>query len=70
MITYKTMCMEGALRRTAIVIIFLISHFSFLISSCTEPQEHTARAVNPEDSASIMVSYGVNTLIRDRKSVV
>ena len=57
--------MEGALRRTAIVIIFLISHFSFLISSCTEPQEHTARAVNPEDSASIMVSYGVNTLISD-----
>ena len=37
---------------------------SFSIA-CTEPHEHTARAINPEDSASIMVSYGVNTLISD-----
>lgn len=57
--------MEESLRRTAIVTMFLIFHFSFIISSCTEPQEHTARAVNPEDSASVMVSYGVNTLISD-----
>ena len=33
--------------------------------ACTEPHEHTARAINPEDSASVMVSYGVNTLISD-----
>lgn len=39
-------------------------HFSLCIS-CTEAQEHTAPAVNPEDSASIMTSYGVNTLISD-----
>ena len=38
---------------------------SFSIASCNEPHEHTARAVNPEDSASMMVSYGVNTLISD-----
>lgn len=57
--------MEESLRRTAIVTMFLIFHFSFFISSCTEQQEHTARAVNPEDSASVMVSYGVNTLISD-----
>lgn len=65
MITFKMMCVDKPLRGIAIVTIFLISHFSFYVSSCTEPQEHTARAINPEDSASIMVSYGVNTLISD-----
>ena len=43
---------------------FVVFHLSFSVA-CTEPHEHTARAVNPEDSASIMVSYGVNTLISD-----
>ena len=43
---------------------FIVFHLSFSVA-CTEPQEHTARAINPEDSASIMVSYGVNTLISD-----
>lgn len=33
--------------------------------SCNEAHEHTASAVNPEDSVSMMVSYGVNTLISD-----
>ena len=33
--------------------------------SCSEAQEHIAGAVNPEDSASMMISYGVNTLISD-----
>ena len=32
---------------------------------CVQPQEHTADAVNPEDSLSMMTSYGVNTLISD-----
>lgn len=43
---------------------FVVFHLSFSVA-CTEPQEHTAKAINPEDSASIMVSYGVNTLISD-----
>lgn len=43
---------------------FVVFHLSFSVA-CTEPQEHTAQAINPEDSASIMVSYGVNTLISD-----
>ena len=43
---------------------FVVFHLSLSVA-CTEPQEHTARAINPEDSASIMVSYGVNTLISD-----
>lgn len=32
---------------------------------CQEAQEHMAGAVNPEDSASMMTTYGVNTLISD-----
>ena len=36
----------------------------FLLS-CTEEKEHTAAAINPRDSVSMMTSYGVNTLISD-----
>ena len=42
-------------------------HLSLIttFSSCSEAQEHIAAAVNPEDSASVMTTYGVNTLITD-----
>jgi len=43
----------------------LIAHCSLLICSCSETHEHTAPAINDRDSASMMVSYGVNTLISD-----
>ena len=43
---------------------FFILHSSFFIS-CTEAQEHIAKAVNPEDSVAMMQSFGVNTLISD-----
>lgn len=33
--------------------------------ACGEQHEHTAPAVNPEDSVAMMTSYGVNTLISD-----
>ena len=36
-----------------------------LFWACGEAKEHTAPAVNPEDSVSMMTSYGVNTLISD-----
>jgi len=36
-----------------------------LITACSEAQEHTADAINPEDSVSMMTTYGVNTLISD-----
>ena len=36
-----------------------------LMASCEEQKEHTAPAVRDRDSASMMVSYGVNTLISD-----
>ena len=35
------------------------------LSACQERREHTAPAVNPRDSVSMMVSYGVNTLVSD-----
>ncbi len=46
---------------------FLISLFSFLLlfAACSEQHEHTAPAVNERDSASMMTSYGINTLISD-----
>ena len=43
---------------------FFIVHSLFFIS-CSEAQEHIAPAVNPEDSVSVMTTYGVNTLISD-----
>ena len=36
-----------------------------LFMSCEEEIEHIAPAINPRDSVSMMVSYGVNTLISD-----
>ena len=50
---------------TGAVGILLFYIFTFLLFSCSEAQEHMAEAVNPEDSASMMTSYGVNTLISD-----
>jgi len=33
--------------------------------ACNEAHEHTAAAISPDDSVSMMTSYGVNTLISD-----
>jgi LPS export ABC transporter protein LptC len=35
------------------------------MTACEQAQEHTAPAVHDRDSASMMISYGVNTLISD-----
>ena len=45
----------------------LIFCFSILFgfAACSEAVSHTAPAVNDRDSASMMVTYGVNTLISD-----
>lgn len=51
-----------------LVAAWLLPLMAFLLSlyvSCTEAQEHTADAINPEDSVSMMTSYGVNTLVSD-----
>ena len=64
----KTMSALLRVKRTCRLM--MISYFPILIfhlflTSCAEAQEHTAAAVNPQDSASMMTSYGVNTLISD-----
>ena len=41
-----------------------ICHIALVIS-CSEAQEHTAPAVYPQDSASVMVSHGINMQISD-----
>ena len=51
--------MEGRL------IPILIFTMLVCLSSCSEQREHTAAAVRDRDSASMMVSYGINTLISD-----
>ncbi|MBR4897919.1 MAG: LPS export ABC transporter periplasmic protein LptC [Prevotella sp.] len=51
-------------RNALVALSFVIYHLSFSIG-CSEAKEHLAPAVNPEDSVSMMVSYGVNTLISD-----
>ena len=62
-------------QRTMILLISQIIHgmriciicviCGLLYISCNDVQEHTAPAIHDRDSASMMVSYGVNTLISD-----
>lgn len=42
----------------------LLTLFAMMIS-CTEQKSHTAPAIRDRDSVSMMVTYGVNTLISD-----
>ncbi len=48
-----------------VVLLLQVSWCILFICSCTEHKSHTAPAVRDRDSASMMVSYGVNTLISD-----
>ena len=48
-----------------LVPLLFLSLYVSLSVSCSEAQEHTAAAINPEDSVSMMTTYGVNTLISD-----
>ena len=46
-------------------IIAIATIAAMIFGSCTEVQEHIAPAIHDRDSASVMTSYGVNTLISD-----
>ena len=48
---------------TALFILTMVT--SMIFSSCNETVEHTAPAINPQDSVAVMSSYGVNTLVSD-----
>ena len=50
-------------RRMMLLILFALPLPLFM--ACDEAQEHTAAAIYDRDSVSMMVSYGVNTLISD-----
>lgn len=49
------------MKKVSLIILFI----GILLASCQEQKEHTAPAINPRDSASVMITYGVNTLISD-----
>ena len=51
--------MEGRLK---VIFVFVIA---VCLGACTEQKSHTAPAILDRDSVSMMVSYGVNTLISD-----
>lgn len=51
------------MKRFFYIILFL--EMLLFISSCEEQKEHTAPAIYEKDSASVMTTYGVNTLISD-----
>lgn len=53
----------GRLSHLFFVSVF-IPFFAFFLA-CNEVHEHTASAINPEDSVSMMTSYGVKILISD-----
>ncbi len=55
---------DGIMVRVKYVLPFYLFTF-LLLNACEEQKVHTAPAVNDRDSASMMVSYGVNTLISD-----
>ena len=46
-------------------IIAIAAFAAMILSGCNDVQEHTAPAIRDRDSASVMTSYGVNTLISD-----
>lgn len=46
-------------------IIIICVLLSLFVSACQEAVEHTAPAIRDRDSASVMTSWGVNTLISD-----
>ena len=50
----------GQLLGVSVLIFHLLSGLA-----CSEAHEHMAPAVNPQDSVSMMTTYGVNTLISD-----
>lgn len=55
---------KSAAMRLAVGTVALLAA-SLGMLSCSEEKEHTAPAIHDRDSVSVMVSYGVNTLISD-----
>lgn len=45
--------------------LFTLATIIVFLAACSQEREHTASAIMPKDSVSMMVTYGVNTLISD-----
>lgn len=59
-------CIAHVLDKSRVKCVLPFCLFTFLcFNACTEVHEHTAPAVHDRDSASMMTSYGINTLISD-----
>lgn len=59
-------CHHGnKLRVGNMLIIIICVLLALFVSACQEAVEHTAPAIRDRDSASVMTSWGVNTLISD-----
>jgi LPS export ABC transporter protein LptC len=56
--------MEGRIKMRRLLPLLFVFQLSLLIA-CSEAQEHIAPPVYDRDSASMMTTYGVNTLISD-----
>ena len=56
--------MEGRIKMKRLLPLLFVFQLSLLIA-CSEAQEHIAPPVYDRDSASMMTTYGVNTLISD-----
>ena len=50
-------------------IIIICVLLALFVSACQEAVEHTAPAIRDRDSASVMTSWGVNTLISDSRVI-
>ncbi len=60
----KTVMRHNVMMKVSRVLPFYL--FSLLLmAGCEEQKAHTAPAIHPRDSVSMMVSYGINTLISD-----
>ena len=53
------------MRRRNVHQVLFLAFLCTLVMSCNEAKEHTAPAIYPRDSVSVMTTWGVNTLISD-----
>lgn len=53
------------MRRRNVHHVLFLAFLCTLVMSCNEAKEHTAPAIYPRDSVSVMTTWGVNTLISD-----
>ena len=61
---HNAFCRKHVAQITIPTIVAMLG-ISMFLGSCQEEIKHTAPAIYPRDSVSVMTTYGVNTLISD-----